>query len=94
MRTRPITVEEFTTIIKTIKEGFTYVENGKEKGTTRINSTSQLEFAETFFQNFTGHPACSLPCGFTKEGLPIGIQVVGKKYHDDDMFYLMSRFYN
>lgn len=70
------------------------VENGKEKGTTRINSTSQLEFAETFFQNFTGHPACSLPCGFTKEGLPIGIQVVGKKFRDSDMFYLMSRFYN
>jgi len=70
------------------------VENGKEKGTTRINSTSQLEFAETFFQNFTGHPACSLPCGFTKEGLPIGVQIVGKKFHDSDMFYLMSRFYN
>lgn len=70
------------------------VENGKEKGTTRIPSDSQIEFAETFFQNFTGHPACSLPCGFTKEGLPIGIQIVGKKYHDEDMFYLMSRFYN
>jgi len=70
------------------------VENGKEKGTTRIDSDSQLEFAETFFQNFTGHPACSLPCGFTKEGLPIGIQVVGKKFSDDAMFYLMSRFYD
>ena len=70
------------------------VENGKEKGTTRIPSDSQIEFAETFFQNFTGHPACSLPCGFTKEGLPIGIQIVGKKYYDAQMFYLMSRFYN
>jgi amidase len=30
----------------------------------------------------TGHPAISVPCGFTPEGLPIGIQIVGR--HGDD----------
>jgi aspartyl-tRNA(Asn)/glutamyl-tRNA(Gln) amidotransferase subunit A len=27
--------------------------------------------------NLSGHPAISLPCGVTKDGLPIGLQIVG-----------------
>jgi aspartyl-tRNA(Asn)/glutamyl-tRNA(Gln) amidotransferase subunit A len=27
--------------------------------------------------NLTGHPALSLPCGLTAEGLPCGFQMVG-----------------
>jgi len=30
----------------------------------------------------TGHPAISVPCGFTPDGLPIGVQIVGR-YRDD-----------
>lgn len=30
----------------------------------------------------TGHPAISVPCGFSGEGLPIGLQIVGR-YRDD-----------
>jgi amidase len=30
----------------------------------------------------TGHPAISVPCGFTPEGLPVGVQIVGR-YRDD-----------
>jgi amidase len=30
----------------------------------------------------TGHPAISVPCGFTSDGLPIGLQIVGR-FHDD-----------
>ncbi|MSP78526.1 MAG: amidase [Dehalococcoidia bacterium] len=32
----------------------------------------------TFPFNVTGHPAASLPCGFTSAGLPVGLQVVGR----------------
>ena len=32
--------------------------------------------------NFTGHPAISIPCGFSPEGLPIGLTLVGP-LHDD-----------
>jgi aspartyl-tRNA(Asn)/glutamyl-tRNA(Gln) amidotransferase subunit A len=30
--------------------------------------------------NFTGHPAVSMPCGFTAEGLPIGLQLIGPRW--------------
>jgi aspartyl-tRNA(Asn)/glutamyl-tRNA(Gln) amidotransferase subunit A len=32
--------------------------------------------------NLTGLPALSLPCGFTKEGLPIGLQIVSRAWGD------------
>ena len=32
--------------------------------------------------NLTGLPALSLPCGFTKEGLPIGMQIVAAAWKD------------
>lgn len=35
--------------------------------------------------NLTGHPALSLPCGFTTGGLPIGHQIVGPRFADADV---------
>ncbi len=32
--------------------------------------------------NLTQQPAASVPCGFTKAGLPVGLQIVGGKYQD------------
>jgi len=35
-----------------------------------------------YYITITGHPAISVPCGFTSEGLPVGMQIVGR-YQDD-----------
>jgi len=35
-----------------------------------------------YFISIVGHPAISVPCGFTDDGLPIGLQIVGR-HHDD-----------
>jgi aspartyl-tRNA(Asn)/glutamyl-tRNA(Gln) amidotransferase subunit A len=32
--------------------------------------------------NFSGHPACALPCGVTAGGLPIGMQIVGRPFDE------------
>jgi aspartyl-tRNA(Asn)/glutamyl-tRNA(Gln) amidotransferase subunit A len=34
----------------------------------------------TYPFNLTGQPAASIPCGFTKSGLPIGLQIVGPRF--------------
>jgi len=36
----------------------------------------------TFVVTLTGCPALSLPCGFTRAGLPIGLQIVGPPHGD------------
>jgi amidase len=36
-----------------------------------------------YFITVTGLPAISVPCGFTPQGLPVGIQIVGR--HNDDL---------
>ena len=32
--------------------------------------------------NFTGHPAASIPAGFTAAGMPVGLQIVGRRNAD------------
>jgi len=37
----------------------------------------------TYPFNLTQQPACSVPCGFTPDGLPVGLQIVGPMFKDD-----------
>lgn len=37
----------------------------------------------TYPFNLTQQPAASVPCGFTTDGLPIGLQIVGRRGEDD-----------
>jgi aspartyl-tRNA(Asn)/glutamyl-tRNA(Gln) amidotransferase subunit A len=36
----------------------------------------------TYPFNFTGQPAASVPCGFNSEGLPVGLQIVGRRFDE------------
>ena len=36
----------------------------------------------TYVFNFTGHPAASVPIGLDADGLPVGMQIVGRKQAD------------
>jgi aspartyl-tRNA(Asn)/glutamyl-tRNA(Gln) amidotransferase subunit A len=40
----------------------------------------------TYPFNLTGQPAASVPVGFTKEGLPVGLQLVAKSHCEVDIF--------
>ena len=43
-----------------------------------------------YYITVTGLPAISVPCGFTPEGLPVGVQIVGR--HQDDWGVLQLAF--
>jgi aspartyl-tRNA(Asn)/glutamyl-tRNA(Gln) amidotransferase subunit A len=36
----------------------------------------------TYPFNMTGQPAASVPCGFTRDGLSVGLQIVGRRFDD------------
>lgn len=36
----------------------------------------------TYPWNVTGQPAATVPCGFTHDGLPVGLQIVGRRFAD------------
>ncbi|MEJ8573606.1 amidase [Microbaculum marinum] len=45
----------------------------------------------TFPFNLTGHPALTMPCGWTGDGLPIGLQIVGRWYDEDGILDLAGK---
>lgn len=49
---------------------------------------SFISFGLTPMVNFVGYPAASVPAGFTESKLPVGMQIIGKQYHDEDVFRL------
>ena len=62
---------------------------GMTQGPNEINGVpidSNLGFAPTFLVNFIGYPAASVPAGLSKEGLPVGMQVIAPKYQDGLIF--------
>jgi aspartyl-tRNA(Asn)/glutamyl-tRNA(Gln) amidotransferase subunit A len=46
----------------------------------------------TYPFNMTGQPAASIPCGFTSEGLPVGLQLVGRRHDDGTVLAAAQRY--
>lgn len=46
----------------------------------------------TYPFNLTGNPSASIPCGFTEDGLPVGLQMVAKTNRDTDLLRLGAAF--
>ena len=46
----------------------------------------------TYPFNLTGQPAITVPCGFTEQGLPVGLQIVGP-IHGDELVLRVANTY-
>ena len=51
-----------------------------------------LSAAHTMFANYFGLPATSVPCGFDKRGLPLGLQIVGRPWGDAAVLRLAHHY--
>jgi len=46
----------------------------------------------TISVNLGGIPAFSIPCGFTREGLPIGLQIMAKPFAEETLMRVAYTF--
>ncbi|WP_315837814.1 amidase [Bradyrhizobium prioriisuperbiae] len=61
--------------------------NGTDAGDMRQSWVSYLNLFD-----LTGHPAISIPCGFTGAGLPVGLQIVGRWHQDATVLQAAAAF--
>jgi aspartyl-tRNA(Asn)/glutamyl-tRNA(Gln) amidotransferase subunit A len=53
-----------------------------EIGGRKVDTVRKAWYPYTHPFNLTGHPAVTVPCGFARDGLPIAVQIVGRRYED------------
>ena len=61
----------------------------KEPADPRIARSGEA-FVTPF--NINGSPAISIPCGFTKAGAPMGLQLAGRPFEDELVLAAAHRF--
>ncbi|SDB40726.1 amidase [Bauldia litoralis] len=69
--------------------------DGNTIGPTEINGEPVdplIGWCMTYPVNFTGHPAISVPAGLTPEGLPVGLQIIGRRHDDESVLAMAARF--
>ena len=56
----------------------------------KANNPLQMYLSDvyTISANLAGIPAMSVPCGFTKAGLPIGLQLLAKPFAEETLFHV------
>jgi aspartyl-tRNA(Asn)/glutamyl-tRNA(Gln) amidotransferase subunit A len=48
----------------------------------------------TMFANYFGLPAVSVPCGFDRRGLPLGLQIVGRPWGEQSVLQVAHHYQN
>lgn len=69
--------------------------DGNTTGPTSINGVQVdplIGWCLTYVVNFTGHPAASIPAGLAEGHLPVGMQIIGRRYADADVLAASATF--
>jgi len=62
----------------------------REVAGQKVHPLNYLAFTYPF--NLTGQPAASVPCGWTADGLPVGLQIVGRRFEDATVLRAAAAF--
>ena len=69
--------------------------DGNTLGPAEINGEPidrLIGWCMTYLINFIGYPAASVPAGLAENGLPVGMQIVGRRYADADVISASAAF--
>lgn len=69
--------------------------DGNTVGPTEINGEAVdplIGWCMTYFINYSGHPAASIPAGLSEDNLPVGMQLIGRRYADVDVLTASATF--
>lgn len=58
----------------------------------RAGGPQAIAADNTFFCNYYSLPAMSIPCGFSKNGLPLGLQIAGPRWSEDNVLGIAYAF--
>ena len=70
-------------------------DDGNTVGPSEINDQEVdplIGWCLTYPVNFSGHPAASIPAGLSDDNLPIGMQIIGRRYADTDVLAASAEF--
>lgn len=70
-------------------------DDGNTVGPSEINGVEVdplIGWCLTYFINFSGHPAASIPAGIAENRLPVGMQIIGRRYADMDVLAASAVF--
>jgi amidase len=74
------------------------VDNAADRNTvgpTQINGEAidpLIGWCMTYLINYIGYPAATVPAGLADNGLPVGMQICGRRYADADVFAASAEF--
>ena len=69
--------------------------DGNTLGPAEINGepiNRLIGWCMTYLMNFTGYPAATVPAGLADNGLPVGMQIAGKRYDDAGVIAACATF--
>jgi amidase/aspartyl-tRNA(Asn)/glutamyl-tRNA(Gln) amidotransferase subunit A len=69
--------------------------DGNTLGPESINGEPMnrlIGWCMTYFTNFTGHPSASIPAGLSEDGMPVGMQIIGRRGADADVLAASAVF--
>jgi aspartyl-tRNA(Asn)/glutamyl-tRNA(Gln) amidotransferase subunit A len=58
----------------------------------RVESTRLVLTSFTRLFNLGGHPAVALPCGFSRDGLPLSLQIAGRAFEEGTVLRLAAAY--
>jgi aspartyl-tRNA(Asn)/glutamyl-tRNA(Gln) amidotransferase subunit A len=81
-------------ILPTTAETTPTIEEAQKREKSKAEKEVAFPADNTFFCNYYGLPAISVPCGFSKNGLPLGLQIVGEQWSEGKVLDIANHYHN